>query len=114
MKRFILLIGYMVVLAFLALKSDYPSIIESLFHTIGDVILHAMAYFWLTIFFYWSVNKDGLRRPLLALALAFAYSLILEGAQLWVPGRLFSLSDIFVNLAACGLGAVALIVFEKS
>ena len=113
MKRFLPLIGYMVVLAFLALKSDYPSIIESLFQSVGDVILHVMAYFWLIILFYWSIRQGGQKTPLLAFALAFAYSLILETAQLWVPGRLFSLSDIFVNMAACGLGAVVLIVFER-
>jgi len=105
-KRLLPLLVYMAILAFLALQSDYHPVIESLFETLGDLILHAMAYVSLGVLSYWTFRPDGAKRSIVAFLVAFIYSLVLETLQLFVPGRFFSISDIAVNLVACTLGAI--------
>lgn len=113
-KRLFPLTAYMAILALLALRSDYHFVIESLFETVGDLVLHAMAYASLGVLSYWTFRPDGITRSIVAFSVTFIYSLILESLQLFVPGRFFSFADIAVNLAACGLGAVLPLALRKS
>ena len=107
------LIVYMAILAFLALQSDYHPVIESLFETLGDLALHAIAYASPGLLSYWTFRLDGTKRTLMAFSVSFIYSLVLESLQLLVPGRYFSIVDIAVNLVACALGAVFPLCFGK-
>ena len=112
-RRFIPLIVYMAILAYLALQSDYHPVIESLFESLGDLVLHAIAYVSLGVLSYWTFRPDGVKRSIVAFSVAFSYSLILESLQLVAPGRHFSIVDITVNLAACAFGAILPLVLRK-
>jgi len=98
----------MAVVAYMSLKNRYPPAIQELFYNFGSVVLHALAYGGLTLIYFWAFLKGRHRGYLWAALFSISYGLALETAQLWVPGRTFSLGDITVNCLAAMLAGVVL------
>ena len=61
----------------------------------ADLVYHSLAYFWLSLppFF----GFAGSKKPLTYACLMFPLGLALEFAQIFFPGRLFSVFDIGAN-----------------
>ena len=76
-----------------------------------DIAVNVLAYVPLGALAYHRFRQLGRARPLaLTLAFAAALSFVLEVAQLFVPGRVASISDVLANGAGAAMGAA--IFFE--
>jgi VanZ family protein len=96
---------YMVGTAYYSLVPRMTGPVGSAFAVLGDRVLHLGGYFVLSLLLAWSLKKGGIRRAMLAGALAFSYSVVLELAQFGIPQRSVSGIDILFNLAGSGAGA---------
>ena len=65
----------------------------------GDKIAHFGAYFFTSLLFYYAFRSRLERTDIYAVFFAFGYGVILELAQLFVPGRIFSLKDLVANFS---------------
>lgn len=109
--KLFLLTLHMGLLAWMSLRTHYPEPVESLFRKAGTLALHGLGYFLLAILLAWAGMAKTKRGVVLALLGAFSYGLFLEIAQIYVPGREFSLADILVNLGASTIGALIFLTF---
>jgi len=99
----------MTFLAVMALQSEFSPTLESFLKVIGDVAAHFGAYLVLTFLFYFSIRaKSDSIKLILSASCSLLYSLVLETTQLGVPGRSFSIKDIFVNMIAVLIAATLL------
>gem|GEM_PF-5288941 len=96
------------VVAYMSLKSQYPSGVQSIFDVLGSVFLHLLAYVGLTVLFFWSFLRRNSWGFFLAALFSVTYGFALEVAQLWVPGRSFSVGDIAVNILGATVAAAAI------
>jgi VanZ family protein len=96
-KLFILLffIGWMV---FLTIMSLLPAGGVPLGEK-WDKIAHFGAYFITSLLFYYAFRSRLERPDIYAVFFAFGYGVILELAQLFVPGRICSLKDLMANFS---------------
>ena len=62
-----------------------------------DKISHFGAYFFTSLLFYYAFRSRFKQTDIYAVFFAFGYGVILELAQLFVPGRIFSLKDLVAN-----------------
>jgi VanZ family protein len=65
----------------------------------GDKIAHFCAYFMTSLLFYYAFRSRFERADIYAVFFAFGYGVILELAQLLVPGRICSLKDLLANFS---------------
>jgi VanZ family protein len=96
-KLFVLymFVGWMV---FLTLMSLLPA--EGVaFGDKGDKIAHFGAYFITSLLCYYTFRSWFERADIYAVFFALGYGVILELAQLFVPGRIFSLNDLVANFS---------------
>lgn len=70
------------------------------FESSPDKVLHFLCWAVLSTSLYLAFRDVGRRYEILLLGL-FGYSVILEVGQHWVPGRFFSIDDMFANGAGC-------------
>lgn len=69
---------------------------------------HLLAYFLLTMIWYWAISRRWNRGVTVAIAVT-CYSVFLESGQLFIPYRGFELLDLLANFLGCMLAwAVAL------
>lgn len=64
-----------------------------------DKIAHFSAYFITSLLFYYAFRSRLERADIYAVFFAFGYGVILELAQLFVPGRVCSLKDLVANFS---------------
>ena len=95
----------MAFVAYMSLKNSYPSAIQGIFKHLGSVVLHFLAYGGLVVIYFWAFLKERSGGCLWAAFFSISYGLVLEIAQLWVPGRTFSIGDLAVNCLAALLAA---------
>lgn len=70
----------------------------------ADLVYHFLAYSWLSVlpFLGFQSPKPALMSAILMVPLGVS----LEFAQIWVPGRLFSASDLGANIVGAVCGAI--------
>jgi VanZ family protein len=64
-----------------------------------DKVVHFGAYFITSLLFYYVFRSRFERADIYAVLFAFGYGVILEVAQLFVPGRSCSLKDLMANFS---------------
>jgi VanZ family protein len=64
-----------------------------------DKIAHFGAYFITSLLFYYAFRTRFKQTDIYAVFFAFGYGVILELAQLFVPGRVCSLKDLVANFS---------------
>jgi VanZ family protein len=64
-----------------------------------DKIAHFGAYFITSLLFYYTFRSRFERADIYAVFFAFGYGVILELAQLFVPGRICSFKDLVANFS---------------
>ena len=91
------------VCTYLALVPEPPE--HSVF-SLGDVVLHAAAFTYLTLAFAFTrYGKENRRRVYVrSLVCLLAYGVFLEAVQSVIPERSAELKDLFVDLVGIGLG----------
>jgi glycopeptide antibiotics resistance protein len=77
---------------------------------IGDKSIHIFAFFVFAVLIYFATRENS-GAIVYAMLFAFAYSIIMEIVQLYIPGRFASLGDIAAN--AIGV-VLAIAVYEKT
>jgi len=119
-KRIALIGYYMALLAFLSLvpMGSGAKPFSFLAAVRGDVqnVLHVPAYalpavFWMQLLT--ERNRRGIGRVASAFFLAVGFGLIIESAQVWIPGRHPSLADGIVNLVGSFLGLSVYLGVER-
>ncbi len=98
----------MAVVAYMSLKSSYPPAVQSLFDSLGSVVLHFVAYGGLAVLYFWAFLRDRPKGYLWAALFSISYGMVLEVAQLFVPGRSFSPGDMVVNCLGAIVGAMVM------
>jgi len=70
----------------------------------ADLVYHFLAYSYLSVlpFLGFQIPKSALMAAILMIPLGVS----LEFAQLWVPGRIFSVADLSANILGASCGAV--------
>ncbi|MEM4247900.1 MAG: VanZ family protein [Candidatus Nanoarchaeia archaeon] len=76
---------------------------------IGDKSIHIFAFFILAVLVYLAI-KENSGAIVFAMLFAFAYGIIIEILQLYIPGRFASLGDVAAN--AIGI-VLAIAFYEK-
>jgi VanZ family protein len=109
-----LLLAYASLYPFFPLRPPTPEAIAGFFLTPryvvrSDIAFNLVAYvpFGMLACLYFRQLGDGRRAILKAVALAAAFSLVMEIAQLFVPNRVSSLLDLGCNAGGALLGALA-------
>jgi VanZ family protein len=64
-----------------------------------DKVVHFGAYFITSLLFYFAFHSRLQKTDIYAVFFAFGYGVILEVAQLFVPGRICSLKDLMANFS---------------
>ncbi len=103
---------FMAFVGYMSLRSSYPGVIQDLFNTLGSVVLHFLAYSGLTVIYFWAFLRRHAKGHLWAAFFSISYGLALEVAQLWIPGRSFSLGDLAVNCLGVALAAMGIVGFK--
>lgn len=79
-----------------------------------DKVAHAALFAVETVLVARAATAVGAARPLLAAAaVAGAYAVVLELAQIWVPGRVLETGDVVAGLAGAVLAALLLAGRER-
>lgn len=107
--RWILVLVWMVFLAYFSLGREYPPAIEGALRVTGTTILHFGGYAVLAGLLGWAMGGRG-RTVLAALALTSVYGGAIEALQLVVPGRRADWADLGVNLAGTLVGTLILVL----
>lgn len=105
--RILALIGHSGFLAYMSLATAYPAPVKQFLVSTGARPLHAGGYFVLAVLSSALAKGNVYRGAALGTAWAFLYGLLLEVAQLGVPGRTLQGLDIGVNLGGALLGSAA-------
>ena len=102
----------MAFVAYMSLKSSYPSVVQGLFNHLGTVFLHFLAYGGLVVIYFWAFLRERARGYLWAALFSVSYGVVLEVAQLWVPGRTFSVGDMAVNVLGAAVGVMGVMLVK--
>lgn len=97
--------GQFVLLTAIATYLSWSPSPGEVFESFSDKFLHILCWGVLTLSLRLALMSQGRRLPWAALGL-FAYSVVVEIGQIWVPNRMFSGLDLVANGVGVLLGLV--------
>ena len=113
----ILVLGYTTALSYVSLypvkdlvgpHSRQVEWISNLLHVPAYAVL---AVLWVAVLRLWWRRAPRWKAHVAGFIIAFGVGALLELAQLLVPGRFFSATDLYLNFAGCIMPAVAALIF---
>ncbi|ROS05062.1 VanZ like protein [Sinobacterium caligoides] len=101
---------FWLILLFVSQQSLVPQPAQ-VFENSWDKALHFTAWFGVSVAAYLAYGYHS--RGLKVILAVFAYAVLVECGQLWVPGRFFSLLDMLANGLGCLLAVLAIVLLER-